>query len=86
MKYCLIIETVHINNQTRLHFDSLWCKGVPFNIGYVIMFNNIDGYLCARISPSYVRYIIIRSRIMKYKKKIIRISQGADYYRVFKNP
>ena len=56
------IETVHINNQTILQFVISWPKEVPINIGYVIMFNNIDGYLYARISPSYVRYIIIRSR------------------------
>ena len=56
------IETFHINNQTILHFNNLWSKEVPFNIGYVRIFNNIDGYLYARISPNYVRYIIIRSR------------------------
>ena len=80
------IETVHINNKTITHFVNSYCKEVPFNIGYVIMFNNIDGYLYARISPNYVRYIIIKSRKMKYKNKIIKISQGVEYYRILKNP
>ena len=53
------IETVHINNQTILHFNNLWSKEVPFNIGYVIMFNNIDGYLYAIISPLTYPYYLI---------------------------
>ena len=49
------IETVHINDQTILHFVNLWYKEVPINISYEIFINPIDRYLDARISPSYVR-------------------------------
>ena len=48
------IETVHINNQTKLHFMNLWSIEVPVHNSYPRMCNNIDCYLDARISPSSV--------------------------------
>ena len=54
------IETVHINNQTKLQFVNFWSNEVSSNISYPIMFNKIDGYLDGRISVSSVRYIIKR--------------------------
>ena len=52
------LEAIMINNQTILHFLNLWSKGVPINISYPSILNTIDVYLDARISPSYVIYMI----------------------------
>ena len=52
------LETVHINNQTKLHSVGLWSKEVPVNISYPIIVDPIDGYFDASISPSSVIYII----------------------------
>ena len=80
------IETVHINNQTILRFDSLWSKEVPFNIGYPRMFQNIDGDLYAITSPSYVIYILRMGRKTEYKKKRKNKSQGVDYHMLLITP
>ena len=79
------IEAVYIRNKTILHFVNSWSKELPINISYLIIFNEMDGYLDTRISPSYVRYIIIRARQMKYKNEIIQRIQVIVYQWIFKN-
>ena len=56
------IKTFNINNQTITHFVNIWSKEVPIYFSYPRQFNNIDGYLDARISPSFERYIIKRRK------------------------
>ena len=56
--YNICLETVHINNQTILHFVNLWPKGVIVNSSYPSTVNKIYGYLDAIISPTSVSYII----------------------------
>ena len=51
------LETLHVNNQTILHFVNLWSKEAIENISYQIKVNQIDGYPDASISPTPVRYI-----------------------------
>ena len=60
--YIGFIGTVYINNQIIIHFINLWSKEVPVNVSYPITVHQIDGYLDARISPSYLRYIITREK------------------------
>ena len=45
----------------------------------------IDGYLYARISPSSVRYITSMGKQMKYKNKMLKLSQEIDYHRLLKH-
>ena len=45
-----------------LTLANLWSKGGPVDISDPITVNQIDGYLDARISPTYVRCIISRDK------------------------
>ena len=80
------IETVHINNKTIIQFVNSWSKEVPVNISYPRIFHNIDGYLYAIISPSYVRYITSMGKQMKYRNNVKKLNSGVDYHRHLKNP
>ena len=66
------IENIHINNQTILQFVNSWSKKVPNNNSYTRVFKNIHGYSDATISPSYVRYIIIKEKQTKQKNRMIK--------------
>ena len=77
------LETFHINNQIIPHFVNLWSKELPVNISYPIIFNQIDGYLDARIIHSYVIYIITRDNQNQYKNQTTNIIQGRDIHRLF---
>ena len=76
------IENVLINIKTILHFVNLWSKGVPLNISYPRMFNNIDGYFDAIFSPGSVIYIIKSEKQMNHKGKTRKKRLGVDYQRV----
>ena len=58
--YNICLETVHINNQTILHFFSPWSKEAIEIISYPSTVNQHGGYMFASISPTSVRYIISR--------------------------
>ena len=64
-----------------LHFVKKKSKEVPVNTSYPRMFDTIDGYLDARISLSYVRYIITKEKNVIQKKIRNRI-QGHGFHRL----
>ena len=76
------LEIVSINNQTINHFVNICSKEVHANISYPSTVNLIYGYLDARISPTSVKYIILRDKQLNKKEKKRRRIQGGVILRL----
>ena len=64
---------------------NLCSKEVPDNMIHPRIVNPIDGNLDARVSTSYVRYIITKYNPINYKNNTRKRSQGGDINKRLKN-